>query len=168
MVTTSEIDTLIEDEWYLVRYSGEIPEVAYHSALFHLTEDHQGPRVNLTGAQQRRLLEGVTQRYLEITLRDLLPENKTTSSYRGLKRSIINWQRFLIFCRRYDIEAAAYRDPVASALEAFLAHELGLIESEGSVSQFNCSCEELQRFMELLGLDSALLPGWAKDHCFAG
>ena len=168
MVTTTDIDTLVEDEWYMVRYSGEIPEVAYHSALFHLTEDHQGPQVILTGAQQRRLLEGVTQRYLEITLRDLLPENKTTSSYRGLKRSIINWQRFLTFCRRYEIEAAVYRDVVASALEAFLAHELGLIENEGSASQFNCSCAELQRFMELLGLDLALLPAWAKDHCFGG
>ena len=72
---TVDIDALVEDEWYAVRYSGEIPEVAYHGAVFHLTEARNGPQIELSGAQLSRLLGAVSQRYLEITLRDLLPEN---------------------------------------------------------------------------------------------
>lgn len=165
MVRTIDIDALVEDEWYMVRHSGEIPEVAFHSALFHLVEDHHGPQVTLTEEQRGRLLEAVALRYLEITLRDLMPENKNTSGYRGLRRSLINWQRFLRFCQRYDIEATRYQNSVASALEAFVSHELGLFENEGSGDQFNCSFAELERFMGLLGVDPAVLPTWAKDHC---
>ena len=73
---TDDIEALVEDEWYVVRYSGEIPEVAYHGAVFHLTRAANGPRIDLSRRQRDRLLEAVTQRYLEITLRDLLPENK--------------------------------------------------------------------------------------------
>ena len=75
---TVDIDALIEDEWYAVRYSGEIPEVAYHGAVFHLTEAQNGPQIELSSAQLNRLLGAVSQRYLEITLRDLLARYAAT------------------------------------------------------------------------------------------
>ena len=165
MTQTIDIDVLVEDEWYAVRYSGEIPEVAYHGALFHLTEEHNGPQIELSKDQQDRLLEAVALRYLDITLRDLLPENKDTGGYRGLKRSFINWQRFLLFCERYFIDGEVYRKMIAAALTDLLQHENRLMERGEPGGEFNCSLAELLSFMELVGLNSADLPASLTNCC---
>ena len=165
MTQTIDIDVLVEDEWYAVRYSGEIPEVAYHGALFHLTEEHNGPQIELSKDQQDRLLEAVALRYLDITLRDLLPENKDTGGYRGLKRSYINWQRFLLFCERYSIDGEVYRKMIAAALTDLLQHENRLMERGEPGGEFNCSLAELLSFMELVGLNSADLPASLTNCC---
>jgi len=165
MTQTIDIDVLVEDEWYAVRYSGEIPEVAYHGALFHLTEEHNGPQIELSKDQQDRLLEAVALRYLDITLRDLLPENKDTGGYRGLKRSFINWQRFLLFCERYSIDGEVYRKMIAAALTDLLQHENRLMERGEPGGEFNCSLAELLSFMELVGLNSADLPASLTNCC---
>ena len=165
MTATIDIDALVEDEWYAVRYSGEIPEVAYHGALFHLTEERDGPRIELNNDQRDRLLEAVTLRYLDITLRDLRPENKNSGGYRGLKRSFINWQRFLIFCERCAIDGTVHREVVAAALADLLQHESGLVEKGASEGGFNCSLAELLKFMELVGLDQSAMPPLVKNYC---
>ena len=165
MTQTIDIDVLIENEWYAVRYSGEIPEVAYHGALFHLTEEHNGPQIELSLDQQDRLLEAVALRYMDITLRDLLPENKDTGGYRGLKRSFINWQRFLLFCERYSIDAEVYRKMIAAALTDLLQHENRLREKGEPEGEFNCSLAELLSFMEIVGLNLADLPASLRNCC---
>ncbi len=165
MTQTIDSDVLVENEWYAVRYSGEIPEVAYHGALFHLTEEHNGPQIELSKDQQDRLLEAVALRYLDITLRDLLPENKDSGGYRGLKRSFINWQRFLIFCERYSIDGEVYRKMIAAALADLLQHENRLLERGDSAGEFNCSLDELLSFMELVALNPADLPASLKNCC---
>jgi len=165
MTQTIDIDVLVENEWYAVRYSGEIPEVAYHGALFHLTEEHNGPQIELSLDQQDRLLEAVALRYMDITLRDLLPENKDTGGYRGLKRSFINWQRFLLFCERYSIDAEVYRKMIAAALTDLLQHENRLREKGEPEGEFNCSLAELLSFMEIVGLNLADLPASLRNCC---
>lgn len=165
MTQTIDIDVLLEDEWYVVRYSGEIPEVAYHGALFHLTEEHNGPQIELSKDQQDRLLEAVALRYLDITLRDLLPENKDTGGYRGLKRSFINWQRFLLFCERYSIDGEVYRKVIAAALTDLLQYENRLMERGEPEGEFNCSLAELLSFMEIVGLNPADLPASLRNCC---
>lgn len=153
-----DIEALLEDEWYMVRHSGEIPEVALHSALHHLSEDPGGPGIVLSPGQRARLLDGASQRYLEITLRDLLPQNMNTSAYRGIKRSYVNWQRFLLFCERHQLDEAAHRQIVATRLSEVLNRELVTAEGEKKSRMFNCSFEELAAFMQLLGLDPAGFP----------
>ncbi len=161
--TGIDIESLLEDEWYMVRHSGEIPEVALYSALHHLSEDPGGPGIILTPGQRARLLDGASQRYLEITLRDLLPQNMGTSAYRGIRRSYINWQRFLLFCERHQLDGAAYRHLVAARLTDVLTRERASADSENKSRMFNCSFEELTAFMQLLGLDPARFP--ALDNC---
>lgn len=161
---TADIDALVEDEWYTVRYSGEIPEVAYHGAVFHLTEAQSGPRIELSSAQRNRLLGAVSQRYLEITLRDLLPENKRSGGYRGLKRSFINWQRFLIFCERYGIEGTSHKETVSAALCKFLHHEADILYISEVQDELNCSLTELLKFIELLGLSPTVIPDTVKNY----
>lgn len=165
MTQTIDIDLLVENEWYAVRYSGEIPEVAYHGALFHLTEEHNGPQIELSKDQQDRLLEAVALRYLDITLRDLLPENKDTGGYRGLKRSYINWQRFLLFCERYSIDGEVYRKMIAAALADLLQYENRLMEKGEPEGEFNCSLAELLSFIEIVGLNPADLPASLRNCC---
>ena len=161
---TADIEALLEDEWYAVRYSGEIPEVAYHGALFYLTEARNGPRIELSTRQRARLLEAVIQRYLEITLRDLLPENKGTSGYRGLKRSYINWRRFLVFCGRNGINGGFYQDTIAAALSRFLQYEAAQVRIGEIHPELNCSYEELLDFTQLLELDLETIPAALKNY----
>ncbi len=85
---------IIEEEEFMVRHSGEIPEIAYHNSLYHLSEDQEGPRLGrLTPAEMAGLQTQAMARYREIILRDLRPENRDLSIYRGVRRAIWNWQR---------------------------------------------------------------------------
>lgn len=161
----TDIESLIENEWYMVRYSGEIPEVALHAALHHLCEDPAGPRIELSGEQHGRLLEGVCQCYLEITLRDLLPENAATGSYRGIRRASINWQRFLRFCRSYELDGSAYRKLAAAALMELFSADLTVLSAFDKEQVFNCTVGELEILMELLEIDPGRLPAELKKYC---
>lgn len=161
------IESLLENEWYTVRYSGEIPEVALHSAIHHLSEDPAGPQIELNAEQRRLLVDATCQRYLEITLRDLLPENLLTGSYRGIKRSLINWQRFLRFCGCHDLDSSTSREIVAAALLELLNADLTVLSSGDRGRMFNCTVEELQSFMQLLELDPDCLSAEQKGCCSA-
>ena len=139
--------------------------MALHSALHHLSEDPGGPGIELTPGQWARLLDGACRRYLEITLRDLLPENIDTSAYRGIKRSYINWQRFLLFCERHQLDGSVYRHLVAARLTDVLSRELVPVDGEQKKRMFNCSFGELTAFMQLLGLDPDRFPDLCTVCC---
>ena len=108
---------VLEDEWFIVRHSGEIPEIALHSALYYLTDDPDGPRLQLSGEESEYLQEAAASRYHEIIMRDLCFENRDLTIYRGVRRAICNWHRFVAFCERQDSVSNQLR--VATA-EAFL------------------------------------------------
>ncbi len=141
---------LLDNEWHAVRDSGEIPEVAYHSSLYYLTTDENGPRLQLSDEEIDRLLDAARCRYRDIILRDMTPENRGKSFYRGLKRSMENWRRFTVFHERYKVELLSLQQEAASALQAFLAVEVaeGIFPS----ASLNCSLQELFAFARELGL----------------
>lgn len=147
----------LEDEWYAVRYSGELPEVALHSALYYLGEDENGPRLTLTRTQRRRLIEAAIERFQEIILRDLLPGNRSFPEYRGVRRAMINWHRYLQFCRRQQLGHLSLRRRVTAQLLLLLAAHCADIEQGRSVG-INCSFAELSVFARHLGLPPSALP----------
>jgi len=152
---------LIEDEVFAIRQSGEMPEVALHTALFHLQEDPEGPRLRLTAQEVRPLKDAVAQRYRRILMRDLNPRYRDRSIYRGLARAIANWQRLARFCEREQRDAAAHRQAAAEALRTFLAAETNDAAAGRPPAAVNCTRAELEAFARALGLQPNDLPqGW--------
>jgi len=98
---------ILEEEWLMVRHSGEIPEIALHSALYFLTEDPLGPCLQLSVEEIESLQDAAICRYQEIIRRDLCFENRNLAIYRGVRRAIVNWHRFVAFCKRQDAAALA-------------------------------------------------------------
>lgn len=159
-----DIRELLENEWYLVRHSGETPEIALHSALYFLTRAKDGPHLTLSGDQQQWLLEAAVERFREIILRDLDHHNSATSAYRGPQRSIVNYHRFRNFCRRQQIGEGLLRQQAAAALRAFMARELAEV-GRGRDTLINCSYRQLRDFACALDLDPADLPEAITSLC---
>ncbi len=152
-LTAPNLNEILEDEWYLVRNSGETPEIALHSAIYFVTRAKNGPRATLTDEQFHRLREAAVQRFLEIVLRDLQHANSSTQEYRGIRRSIINFKRFGTFCERQRVDPCEVRRQAANALQVFLATELAEINCGKRPSIINCSYTELQLFAAELNVD---------------
>lgn len=151
-----EVQNYLEDEWFVVRHSGEMPEVAYQSALYFLTRDLEGPRLVLNESERMVLKEAAAERYQEIVLRDLQSENKDSSIYRGVQRSIHNYRRFKLFCHREQLDMGRFPEVVSESLQSFLAQEAK--ESDGTASSaLNCTFAELSTFAEELGISSDTL-----------
>jgi hypothetical protein len=149
----------IDNEWFVVRHSGELPEVALHSSLYYLTEAEEGPKLTLAQHHVRELQAAAMERYRDIILRDLLPENRNTPMYRGVKRAIINYQRYQRFCHRQDLEVTAgFTGEVAEAFSALLAAEVTDAAGGGGETSLNCSFHELQCFAAEIGLSAEVLP----------
>ncbi|PID76562.1 MAG: hypothetical protein CSB24_05935 [Deltaproteobacteria bacterium] len=144
---------MLEDEWYQVRYSGELPEIALNSSLYFLTGDKNGPEIVLDEAQILHLKHAARDRFQEIILRDLTPENCGRSIYRGLKRAMENWRRYEVFCSRQGLSAEDFRPQAADGLKRFLEAESA---SRGGGNKFNCSFAELLQFVKTLGLPDRL------------
>ncbi len=147
----------LEDEWYAVRYSGELPEVALHSAFYYLGEDESGPRLTLTREQCRRLIEAAAERFREIIMRDLLPANRSSPAYRGVRRAMINWHRYRQFCRRQRFDRPELRRQVAAQLLVLLAAHCA-DRKQGHDSGINCSFAELSVFLRQLNLSLSAVP----------
>jgi hypothetical protein len=156
----SDRQELLDNEWHAVRDSGELPEVAYHSSLYYLTADGNGPHLQLSDDENRCLLEAALLRYRDIILRDMLPENRGKSFYRGLKRSMENWRRFTVFRQRYNVEYLGLQQEAAAALQTFLATEIA--DGIYSSASLNCSFQELLSFAHDLGLLRNDLPEMEK------
>lgn len=157
----SEREYLLEEEWLLVRHSGEIPEVALHASFHYLGEDAEGPKLILTQEEVEHLQQAALARYEEIILRDLHPGNRALSLFRGIRRANHNWYRYARFCERISHSAHAVQQLAAQALVDYLALEQGEMEAGTRTSSINCTAEALLTFALALGLEAASLPqGW--------
>jgi len=142
---------LLAEETLIIRHSGEIPEIAFHGSLYYLRHDPQGPGLDLTTEEIELLRQEVLARYRKIILRDLDPQNRDKSLYRGLKRCICNWERLEKFCRRQSLPVGeALRLEVARALAFFLSQEESEVRAGLRSSSINCDPQELQDFVRKL------------------
>ncbi|MEW6594545.1 MAG: hypothetical protein AB1413_06720 [Thermodesulfobacteriota bacterium] len=161
---TPDKETLLDEELLLVRNSGEIPEIAFHSALHYLAADPDGPGLTLSAADIRLLEKQVVARYREILLRDLDPANRDLRLYRGIKRCIFNWGRLGKFCGRQGLACdEALRREIGAALCAFLHNEALEVREGLRASSVNCTAQELTTLCEALAVEAHHLPaGWQK------
>ena len=149
---------ILEEEWLLVRHSGEIPEVALHASLHYLCEDAEGPRFILADEELIPLQEAVLERYQEIVLRDLDVGNRDRSLFRGIKRALHNWYRFVRFSDTIGCPYEEFRETAAQALMLYLQQELDEVCSGKRSSSINCTTEAMVSFAHALGIDPAELP----------
>ena len=157
----NERDSILEEEWLLVRHSGEIPEVALHSSLHYLCEDEEGPRFSLADEELQSLQGAVLERYREIVLRDLDAANRDRSLFRGIKRALHNWYRFARFSDSIGSPYEDFRTIAAQTLILYLQQEVVDV-CGGRASSINCTTDAMLSFAHTLGLDPAELPGgWA-------
>lgn len=153
---------ILEEELLLVRHSGEIPEVALHASLHYLCDDAEGPRFILGDEELRSLQDAALERYREIILRDLDVGNRDRSLFRGIKRALHNWYRFVRFSEKVGCSYDDFRAIAAQALLTFLQQELADVRSGTRSSSINCTTETLVAFALTLGTDMTALSGdWA-------
>lgn len=154
----TDTESLLAEEILIVRHSGEIPEIAFHGSLYYLCEDPDGPQLTLTEKERDILRRQVVARYREILLRDLNPENRDATIYRGLKRCIFNWERLGKFCKRQGMTVEDVRPEIAGALRSFLHRETNEVRAGLRHSCLNCTMEELAIFAGTIGVESEELP----------
>lgn len=142
----------------MVRHSGEIPEVAFHSSICFLTTDPQGPKIELDQNDLLFLKKIVLERYCQIIRRDLNPDNRDKSIYRGLSRSYANWVRLTKYCMRENFQLEIIRKEMASLLRIFLHNEAKEVFSKKRKTCINLSLDLLDIFRKELGLSSKDLP----------
>ena len=160
----TETESLLAEELLIVRHSGESPEIAFHSSLYYLCEDPAGPQLTLSQKELDRLRQQAVARYREILLRDLNPENRDATIYRGLKRCIFNWERLGKFCVRQELEIeTALRLEIAEALRCFLRQEADEVRAGLRQSCLNCTREELDAFAKEIGVLPEELPEGIKE-----
>jgi len=156
-----ETEEYIDEEVFFIERSGEMPEVAYHSSLFFLTRDEDGPGVSLSDKQLLPMKKAVISQYADIMRRDLNPENRDKRIYRGLERCVANWERLNTFCARAGLSADFLKEEMATRLRAFLDNEVKECSSGQRHSSINCNSSRLKKFAGELGLKTSdLPPGW--------
>ena len=154
-------DKYLVEEAFVVQHSGEIPEVTLHESIYYLTEDSEGPCLSLNSNDIIPLKLAVVKRYREIIARDLNPENRDKSIYRGLARCSANWKRLLKFCTREKLELSEIQAEVAELLQRFLQQESADVQSGNRSSCINCNQAEIEELSISLGLSTDELPeGW--------
>ena len=155
--------TLIAEEVFVVQHSGEIPEVTFNESLYYLTEDAEGPGLEMKPDDVFPLKQAVVKRYRTIILRDLDSGNRDKRIYRGLARCAANWQRLLKFCTSEGIDFQAIRNEAAYALKGFLDTEIADVKSRKRSPCINCRQAEVEKLAISLGLSSDELPeGWQR------
>ena len=164
-VTTNKRDEILADEWLIVRHSGEIPEITFHSSLYYLTEDNEGPKLSLTETELQYLKDGAVQQYQEIILRDMTIENFHKSIYRGLRRVLYNWQRYKSFLERQKIIPDSFQSVAGNALVLFIEH--GMAEAGGSLPEqfINCTIKELNELIEEMGIATERISSTVWQFC---
>lgn len=159
------VNEQLENEWYAVRHSGEIPEIALHSSLHYLAQAEDGPRLALTDQQKMQLKQAAAERFKEIVLRDMIYENRGLSIYRGIKRSIINYRRYQRFCRRQEMDGTIYNGEIGAVLLDFLQKEQNAPGIGGGEPVINCTFEELTCFAVEVGMSPESLPAGTEEFC---
>lgn len=159
------LEEIFENEWYIVRYSGETPEISYNASFYYLTRAADGPKLVLSTEQVDQLKQAALMRYREIVLRDLYHENHMDSSYRGVQRSIYNYERLCKFCGRQQLCPDAIRREAAELLGRFIQTEIGRIEEGGKETIVNCTFDDLQEFAGTLGVEFVEAHHRLARHC---
>lgn len=155
-------EAILEEEVIILRNSGEIPEIALHTTLYYLEEDAEGPKIRLLDEELDMLYDAALARAREIVLRDLDPANRDLGIYRGLARSIVNWNRLQDFSRRINRFCKGFDETVSEALLQFLQTECKDCGRNIRSSVINCTADEICAFCAELHLDVKILPeGWA-------
>lgn len=158
-------DELLENEWFIVRHSGETPEIAFNSAIYFLTQAKDGPKMSLTEKQITWLKQGALERFREIVLRDLQHLNADKPIYRGMARSIVNYQRFKKFCARQNIFDKALQKDAAIHLVSFLAAEAVELQMGSRATLINCSYTEILEFADELKVNIESYHKILQAHC---
>jgi len=161
----SDKKACIEEEVFVVQHSGEIPEVTYHESIYYLTEDVEGPGLQLNIDDVFPLKQAVIKRYRAIILRDIDPGNRDKGLYRGMARCVANWQRLLKFCTREEMDFSVIRVETAEALTSFLCNEVGDVQSGSRSSCINCSQAEIEELAISLGVSLDDLPERWRELC---
>ncbi len=163
---SEDVEALVEDELLMLRHSGEIPEIAFHQSLYYLLEDADGPRLqSIPEDALRRMKKAVFDRYRVIVLRDMKPENRDLSLYRGVARSIMNYSRLERFCQLEDMDISEITAEAAHFLKKFLENELDDVRSGRRESCINCKYSDLKAFASKLGLDTTDIPQGIEAIC---
>jgi hypothetical protein len=158
-------EALIAEEAFVIQHSGEIPEVTLHESLYHLTEDPDGPSLKLDKKDVLPLKQAVVKRYRTIILRDIDPQNRDKSIYRGVARCAANWQRLRKFCFRESLDITKIKTETAKALQVFLTREVVDVESKKRSSCINCRDIEIEDLAKSLDVSIANLPGRWQELC---
>lgn len=161
----SSKDSYLEDEIFIIEDSGEMPEVGLQSSLYFLCKDPDGPGLSLKDNDLLPLKKAVIARYQTIILRDLMPENRNKSLYRGLARSAANWQRMKLFAQREHLDLDPVRQKTAAALISFLKEEVCYVNRGGEGCCPDCSQHTLENFAKEVGLSADELPCHWQDLC---
>ncbi len=164
-MTDKERREILADEWLMVRHSGEIPEITLHSSFYYLTEDADGPGLILSEEESSSLKEAALARYHEIILRDICVENYHKTIYRGVRRTLYNWQRCQAFATRQSMECDELRETAAQALLLFLQQGSHTAENNLPEKFINCSMKELEELTVELGLKREQLPANIAQFC---
>ncbi len=160
-----EIEQLIEEEAFLIKHSGETPEIAYHSSLYFLFEDPEGPGLKKDEVDLSPLKEAVFKRYVKILLRDLKPANRDRRIYRGLARSIANFERLMRFAQKENFSMDEVINQTREHLLNFLKIESDEVSSGLRDSCINCTFKELVLFAKRLGIKETELPDGIEKLC---
>ena len=154
-------ESILEEEIIILRNSGEIPEITLYSSIYYLEEDDEGPQIRLCEEELDQLYDAALARAREIVLRDLDPDNRDLSLYRGLARSIANWHRLQSFCHRINRQCPEFKKMVSQALLSFMEQEYEDTQRALRTPSVNCTAEEIRSFCEELCTDTSSLPdGW--------
>ena len=157
---------IIDDEILIIENGGEMPEVILHGCLDYLRMDREGPQLTLSLQDMRRLKLAVVEGYRKIIMRDLTLENRGKGHYRGLARSIVNFQRLTRFCQQEEFDIIPVMEEVCLQFQLFMVAEYTDVSTKGRHSCINCSVAELGQFCTMLGFDAARLPtGWQGIVC---
>jgi len=156
-------EDIIEDEVFHIIKAGELPEVAYHSTLYHLSGDPEGPGIVPVQEEVNKFKWAVVECYKNIIFRDITPENRQKRRYRGLQRASINLNRLLRFINKESMVIGDLLEEISMKTLFFLQNEIKEC-SEGKASSINCSYETLKKFTEKLKI-SHLIPPDIKELC---
>ena len=152
---------LQEVDW--IENSGEMPEVAFYEALYHLTEEKEGPKLILTLSDIKYLEDAVINRFKTIILRDLKFANRRSSIFRGLKRAIINYNRLKKYQKKKNRIDPGLAKMTGRFLLEYIRRECEEISDRRHYRTINCTREELEQFADELGVNIA--PEY-NDICF--
>ena len=162
------IEEILAEEVLIIRHSGEIPEIAYHSSLHYLSEDPDGPGLDIGRLDLGPLREAVVERYKFIILRDITTRNRDKSIYRGLKRCLANWRRLERFAGTHGVDITDFAREASGRLLSFLEAEVDDVESARRTCCVNCTWDEVLELARCLGVDERLLPKGLRRLCPEG